>query len=108
MTKYGAGIHIHNDYDDLHALMFADHVSSVADTVLNLQRQINDIDDFCKDTGMNFNIDKSKIIVFRNGGPLRTYERWTFRGNIVEVVPYYYHVNVNAVNELMNQHVMKL
>ena len=78
--------YINNDSDDIHALMFADDVSSVADTVLNLQRQINDMDDFCKDTGMNFNIDKSKIIVFRNGGPLRTYERWTFRGNIVEVV----------------------
>mgnify|MGYP000042990229 FL=1 len=69
--------------------MFADDVSSVADTVSNLQRQINYIDDFCKDTGMNLNLDKSKIMLFRNGGPLRTYERWTFRGNIVEVVPYY-------------------
>ena len=45
--------------------MFADDVSSVADTVLNLQRQINYIDDACKDTGMNLNLDKSKIIVFR-------------------------------------------
>jgi len=44
--------------------MFADDVSSVADTVF-LQRQINYIDDACKDTGMNLNLDKSKIIVFR-------------------------------------------
>ena len=80
--------YINNDSDDIHALMFADDVSSMADTVLNLQRQINYID-FCKDTGMNLNLDKSKIIVFRNGGPLLTYERWKFRGNIVEVVPYY-------------------
>jgi len=59
--------------------MFAEVVSSVTGTVLNLQRQINYIYDFCKDTGMNLNLDKSKIIVFRNGGPLRTYESWTFR-----------------------------
>jgi len=69
--------------------MFAEVVSSVTGTVLNLQRQINYIYDFCKDTGMNLNLDKSKIIVFRNGGPLRTYESWTFRWNIVDVVPYY-------------------
>ena len=44
--------------------MFADDVSSVADTVLILQRQINSIYDVCKDTGMNLFLDKSKIIVF--------------------------------------------
>ena len=59
--------------------MIDDNVSSVADTVLNLQRYINYIDDFSKDTDMNLNLDKSKRIVFRNDGPLRTYERWTFR-----------------------------
>jgi len=44
--------------------MFADDVSSVADTVLILQRQINSIYDVCKDTCMNLILDKSKIIVF--------------------------------------------
>ena len=73
-TKCGKGIHINNDSDDIHAFMFADDASSVADTVLNLQRQINYIDDFCKDTGMNLTLDTSKIIMFRNGRPLRTYE----------------------------------
>ena len=80
--------------------MFADDVSSVADTVLDLQCQLNYIDEFCKDTGMYLNLDKSMIIVFRNGGPLRTHERWTFRGNIVEVVPYYKYIDAFFMSTL--------
>ena len=38
--KCGSGIYINDNVDDLYALMFADDVSSVADTVINLQRQI--------------------------------------------------------------------
>ena len=38
---------------------------------------------------MNFNPNKSKVNVFRNGGPLCAYERWTFRGCILNVLPYY-------------------
>ena len=69
--------------------MFADDVASVADTKQNLQRQINYIEQFCNVTGMKINVDKSKIMVFRRGGPLRSYEQWYFNGNQIEVVPYY-------------------
>ena len=90
--KYGPVIHINNDADDLYAPMFADDVSSVADTVINLQRQINAIDEFCVDTGISLNLDKSKVMVFRNGSPLRTYEIWTFRGNPIEVTTFYKYI----------------
>lgn len=37
---------------------------------------------------MNINLNKSKITGFRSGC-LRTYERWTFRGNAIEVVSFH-------------------
>ena len=34
-------------------------------------------------TGMEVHLSKTEIIVFRNGGPLRTNERWIFRGQSI-------------------------
>ena len=54
----------------LHVLVYVDEVSSIEDTVLRLQKQIDSIPNFSKELDMN----KSKIIVFRNGGTLRRSE----------------------------------
>ena len=62
--------------------MFADDVANCADTVARLQNQLDVIDAFCSKTGMQVNLEKSEIIVFRNGGPLRKSEKWFFRGQI--------------------------
>ena len=45
------GIFITNEIDELCALMFSDDVAIIADTVINLQRQLNH-DEFCDATGM--------------------------------------------------------
>lgn len=38
---------------------------------------------------MVVNLKKSEIIVFRNGGPLRKYERWVYRGEHIKVTSTY-------------------
>ena len=77
-------------YDEkIPGFLFADDVACVADTVINLQRSINHVASFCDSTGMQINIDKSKIMVFRNGRPLRAYESWTYKGVKLETVPFY-------------------
>ena len=73
--KCRPGISVTYDIDEVFALMFADDVASVAETVNNLQQHIRHIENFCDATGMSLNVDKSKVMVFRNGGPLRTYEK---------------------------------
>ena len=83
------GIFITNDVPDVFCLMFADDVACCADTVVNLQRQLNSISTFCEETGMTVNLNKSEIIVFRNGGPLRNSERWTYNGKTVKVTNMY-------------------
>jgi hypothetical protein len=70
--------------------IFVDYVSSFADTAINLQRQINEICYYCAETpGMSIYHDKSKIIVFRNGSPLRQYEHWMYNAKEIEVVNCY-------------------
>ena len=39
--------------------------------LIHLQTRLNIIDDFCKETGMNINLETTEVIVFRNGGPVR-------------------------------------
>ena len=71
--KCEPGISVTNDIDEVFAFMFADDVASV--TVNNLQQHIRHIEHCFDATGMSLNVDKSKVMVFRNGGPLRTYEK---------------------------------
>ena len=48
--------------------MFADDESSFVDTLVQLERQINRIEQFTKGVGQEINLEKTKIIVFRNDG----------------------------------------
>ena len=87
--KCKGGIFITTDIPNIFCLMFADDVANCADTAINLQIQLNTIDSFCKETNMVINLKKSEIIVFRNGGPLRKYEQWTYRKNYIRVTSVY-------------------
>ena len=83
------GIYINEHFPDLYCLMYADDVANCADTAINLQRQLNAISTFCHDYGMHINLKKTEIIVFRNGGPLRHYEKWSLNGQRVNTTSMY-------------------
>jgi len=55
-------------------LIIAADVAGCTETAIKLPQQINIIDSFCCDTGMEINMDKTEITVFRKGGPLGRYE----------------------------------
>ena len=38
---------------------------------------------------MILNVDKSKVVVFRNGGILQQTEQWYYKGKQMETVPFY-------------------
>ena len=56
--------------------MFADDVSSFANTIIELQRQINKIQQFSNGVRLHVNLDKTKFFVFRNGGVVKHNEKW--------------------------------
>ena len=63
----GDGIFITPDVEDIFCLMYADDVANCAETRVRLQRQINLIGEFCNIKEMKVNLNKTEIIVFRNG-----------------------------------------
>ena len=83
------GIYLDEFYDNLLMLLYADDIAQVADMVGRLQKQIDILSEFCKLTGMRVNEDKTKIIVFRNGGIIRKNEKWYYNNNVIECVTYY-------------------
>ena len=82
-TKLNRGIFVTTEIPDLLGLTFADDVSCFADTVVLLQRVLNELEIFCNSVGIYVNFDKTKIIVNRNGGILRVIiEKWMFEGKM--------------------------
>lgn len=73
----------------LFVLLFADDLVLFAETVIELQRLINRLAEYCDLWQIKVHVLKTKVIVFRNGGPLRDYERWKFKDSNLEVVAYY-------------------
>ena len=61
IQKSGRGIFISNAIIELNCLLFADDVSSFADTIIQLQRQIDDITEFSHSVGLNINAEKQKL-----------------------------------------------
>ena len=49
-------------------LMYADDIVLVGETIIQLQRKINILEQFCRKYGMKVNLDETKVMVFRNGG----------------------------------------
>ena len=83
------GITISADIADICTFLYADDVSNFSETAIQLQHQIDCIEQFCNAVNMNINLDKTKIVVFSNGGDLRHYETWTYNGRPIQSVPCY-------------------
>ncbi len=60
----GHGTFISTEIPSVYALLFADNISMIADTTLQLQKKIDVLEEFCDKTGMKINLDKIKIVVF--------------------------------------------
>ena len=75
-------------------LLFADDLVIFAETVIELQRLINILIEYCAIWHINVNISITVVIVFRNGGPLRSYERWKFNDTYLHVAPYYKYLGI--------------
>ena len=62
------------DLGKIFILLFADDLVMFAESKIELQRLLNKLYAYCTKWNLKVNIDKTKVIVFRNGGYLRKYE----------------------------------
>ena len=83
------GIYVDEEAQNLNILMYADDIADGSDMPIHTQRQINQLQLFCSHWGLGVNLDKTQIIVFRRGGPLKNYEKWFLDNRRIEVVPHY-------------------
>ena len=88
------GIFINSNIPIITYLLFAGDVACPADTVAQLQRQIDKVENFCKDTGMQINVKKTQIIIFRKRGRLRKSKKWKFGNKPLSVVSFYKYMGI--------------
>ena len=64
------GIFVNDYVSSLHMIMYADDICAVNDTIGRVQSQLNVLKMCCQRYGLMVNMAKTKLMVFRNGGPL--------------------------------------
>ena len=88
------GIYLDEFFHNLQMLCYADDIAEVSDMVGHLQKRLLVLEQFCKITGMEVSLAKTKIMVFRNGGPLRRNEKWYYKNELLETTTYYKYLGV--------------
>jgi len=67
-------------------MLFADDMVIMGDTPNDLQNSLDLLSAYCKSWGLEVNPDKSKIVVFRKRGPVKSSEKWTYNNCNLEIV----------------------
>ena len=67
-------------------LMYADDIVLLAEDHKVLQTMIDRLEAYCNDWGMEVNLNKSEIMIFRNGGKLASYEKWKYKAESIKIV----------------------
>ena len=88
-AEFNNGIFVTETAGKIQLLLYADDIVSISDTVGRLQQQINKLENYCLKWGLKVNLNKTKVIVFRNGGPLRQNEHWFYQGTEIQAVSSY-------------------
>jgi hypothetical protein len=78
----------------LSCLLYADDLAVVSDTPFSLQQKIYIIANWCAKWRIEINLDKTKIIIFRNGVKLKSIEKWVMNDKPIEVVSFYKYLGV--------------
>ena len=106
------GVFLNENAHSVHMIMYADDICAVNDTIGRIRSQMSVLEEFCDLYGLDVNINKTKLVVFRNGGPLRQNENVYFNGESIEVVPCYKYLGLmfssslswsNAISTLRKQ-----
>ena len=94
------GIQMSHDSIELFLLMFADDLSLLSFSPVGLQTQLSNLRNFSRVFGLKVNLDKTKIIVFRNGGYLSRREQWFYGQHQIEVVNAYRYLGLDFTTRL--------
>ena len=88
------GVQLHPDIIELFIMLFADDVVLLSHTPVGLQHQLNLLARNADALDPTVNLEKSNIVVFRNGGYLAKCETWYYKDFVVKVVNAYKYLDV--------------
>ena len=87
--KFQDGVFTSEVMYNIMPLLFADDLILVADTPVKLQKRLDALHLYSVKWGMEISTGKTKVIVFKNGGPLSRYEHWMYNNKPLETVNAY-------------------
>ena len=88
LNNSGNGINIENDLS-VKVLMFADDLAILSESEQDLQNMIQSLYTWCKKWRMKVNVNKTKIVHFRNKGQQHTHFNFSYGSEDIEVVESY-------------------
>ena len=81
---HNIGISIYHLYMVL--ILFADDMVLFSDNRFGLQQGLDRLHDYCNTWGLTVNVEKTKCMVFKNGGRVSAFDKWTYNGHALETV----------------------
>ena len=66
--------------------MYADDMALFAESPAALQHMIDALHKYNKEWKLTLNVDKTKIVIFRNGGNIRDNEKWFYDSTEIQIV----------------------
>jgi hypothetical protein len=79
---------------NLFLLMYADDLVLFSESTEGLQSQLDALFEYSSKWGLKVNIDKSQIVIFRNGGKIKANEKWLYDGVQLKVVDHFTYLGI--------------
>ena len=67
-------------------ILFADDMALFSDNRFGLQQGLDRLHDYCNTWGLTVNVEKTKCMVFKNGGRVSAFDKWIYNGHALETV----------------------
>ena len=96
----GHGIQLFPDVTEILMLLFADDLVLIADSPHELQSKLNVLNDISQRLRLVVNFEKTKIVVFPNGGHLAKDEKWFIGNDNLHVVTEYMYLGLLLLQNL--------
>ena len=80
--------------------MFADDIALLSSTPVGLQNQLNVLYEVANRLGLLVNLEKTKIVVSRNGGYLARADRWYYGSELVSVASSYKYLGLKFTTKV--------
>ena len=78
----------------INVLLYADDIVILAESPTILQSIINKFSSYCDKWNLEVNLEKSEIVIFRNGGRRAASEKWYFNGTEIKIANQYKYLGV--------------